>query len=69
VLGGTLLLGGRISVVGAILGACFLEMIDNALILLGVNPYWYQVFLGLIILGALVLERGRISVVSRRMSS
>lgn len=69
VLGGTLLLGGRISVVGAILGACFLEMIDNALILLGVNPYWYQVFLGLIILGALVLERGRVSIVTRRTSS
>ena len=68
VLGGTLLLGGRISVVGAILGACFLEMIDNALILMGVNPYWYQVFLGLIILGALILERGRVTVVSRRMS-
>lgn len=65
VLGGTLLAGGRVSVLGAIVGAVFLCVIDNALILLGINPYWYQAFLGLLILGAIGLERGRLSFLER----
>lgn len=66
VLGGTLLSGGRVSVLGTLLGACFLSLIDNGLIILGVNSYWYQVFLGGIILIAIGLERGRLSLLGRR---
>ena len=53
------------SVLGSIVGAVFLCVVDNALILLGVNPYWYQAFLGLLILAAIGLERGRLSFLGR----
>jgi len=66
VLGGTLLSGGRMSIAGTLLGACFLSMIDNGLTILGVNTYWYEAFLGGIILLALGIERGRVSLVGRR---
>src|SRR5262249_1305922 len=55
VLGGTILSGGKISVVGTVLGAALLAMIANALVIVGVSQYWYQAGLGLIILGAVTL--------------
>src|SRR5581483_4071236 len=51
VLGGTLLSGGKISL---------LAMIANALVIVGVNQYWYQAGLGLIILGAVGLDQLRL---------
>jgi len=60
VLGGTLLSGGKISVVGTVLGAALLAMIANALVIIGVNQYWYQAGLGLIILGAVGLDQLRL---------
>lgn len=65
VLGGSLLSGGKISVVGTILGALALSLIQNLLILGGVNQYWYQVGLGLLIIAAVGLERLR-AAASRR---
>jgi ribose transport system permease protein len=60
VLGGTILSGGKVSVVGTVLGAALLAMIANALVIVGVSQYWYQAGLGLIILGAASLDRLRL---------
>lgn len=60
VLGGTLLAGGKVSVIGTILGAALLAMIANALVIVGVSQYWYQAGLGLIILGAVSLDQFRL---------
>jgi ribose transport system permease protein len=49
VLGGTLLSGGKVSVVGTLFGAALLSIINNGLILIRVNMYWTQVFLGSIL--------------------
>lgn len=59
VLGGTLLSGGRVSVAGTVLGAIFLVLLSNGLVLVGVSDYWYQSFLGVVLLAALVLDHGR----------
>jgi ribose transport system permease protein len=59
VLGGTLLGGGKVSVIGTVLGAALLAMVANALVLFGVNQYWYQAGLGLIILGAVGVDQLR----------
>ena len=58
VLGGTILSGGKVSVVGTVLGAALLAMIANALVIVGVSQYWYQAGLGLIILGAVSSRPG-----------
>jgi len=65
VLGGTLLTGGRVLVAGTYLGALLLAVIANGLVLFGVSAYWYQTLLGIILLIALAVERGRQSYVLR----
>ena len=65
VLGGTLLTGGRVLVGGTYLGALLLAVIANGLVLFGVSAYWYQSLLGIVLLAALAVDRGRQSYVLR----
>lgn len=62
VLGGTSLTGGHVSVLGTILGVILVVLIGDAIILANVNPYWRDLTLGVIILGAASLAiRRRLS--------
>jgi simple sugar transport system permease protein/ribose transport system permease protein len=57
VLGGCHLTGGRISLVGTLLGAFVLRGIQSFLIILGVQPQWYILVLGLIVVFASLTDR------------
>lgn len=57
VLGGTSLLGGEGSVIGTLIGALILGVIDDGLNLLNVNSFWQDAVTGLIILIAILLDR------------
>jgi ribose transport system permease protein len=59
VIGGANLLGGFGSAVGAVIGSLLIEVIRNALLLAGVNPFWQGTFVGAFILFAVLLERLR----------
>jgi inositol transport system permease protein len=59
VIGGTSLAGGRGGVGGTILGALLMGMISNGLDLLNVSSYYQQIVKGLIIVGAVSLDRRR----------
>ena len=59
VLGGTLLTGGAVSVVGTLLGSAFVDIMTNGLYMLQVGEFWIQTFLGLVLLGAVLLDRLR----------
>lgn len=59
VLGGTPLSGGRVSVTGTVLGAALVTIIDNGLLLLHVGAFWLQFFLGVLLLGAVLLDKAR----------
>jgi simple sugar transport system permease protein len=50
VVGGTALMGGRGSMLGAVVGTIILEMLDSGLILSGVSPYWYEAVVGIILI-------------------
>lgn len=50
VLGGVSLVGGRGTVLGAVLGTALMTLVSNSLILLGVPTVWARVFTGLIII-------------------
>ena len=50
VLGGTLLAGGRITLIGTMLGALLLGLLQSALVVVGLSQYWYQVGLGIVLL-------------------
>lgn len=58
-LGGTLLIGGFVSVVGAVLGAVLVTVLQNGLVLLDVGSFWVQFYLGVTLLAAVGLDRWR----------
>jgi hypothetical protein len=66
VLGWTLLSGGRVSVIVTLLGAIFVNMITSGLLLMRVGEFWVQACLGLMLLAAVVIDRGRHAVLRRR---
>jgi ribose transport system permease protein len=59
VLGGTLLSGGRVSVLGTFLGATFVTIMTSGLLLMQVGAFWILAFLGLTLLLAVLADRAR----------
>ncbi len=57
VVGGVAIFGGSGSVVGAALGALLLQSIIAALYVLGISPFWIQAIAGMMLLGAITLDR------------
>ncbi|MCU1478729.1 MAG: ATPase [Subtercola sp.] len=57
VIGGVAIFGGSGSVWGAGIGALLLVSINRALPLLGIPDFWQQAVVGVLILGAIVLDR------------
>lgn len=57
VVGGVAIFGGSGSVAGAAIGAALLTAIGSSLGVLGVNPYWVQAMVGLLILGAIAIDK------------
>jgi ribose transport system permease protein len=59
VLGGAVLTGGHVSVAGTALGVLVVSLINNALVLFGIDPFLVQLLLGALILAAVGLNRLR----------
>ncbi len=57
VLGGTSLSGGRGTVWGTLVGALVIGVLNNGLILLGVQEFWKKVITGTVIILAVVLDQ------------
>lgn len=56
VLGGTSLTGGRGRVVGIVIGALFLQVISNIMVLMGINTYWQWVVKGIILVVVVLID-------------
>ena len=56
VIGGVSFTGGTGTVLGAILGALFLAFVNNGLILLGVEPSWQNVVVGVILIFSIIID-------------
>jgi ribose transport system permease protein len=56
VLGGTSLSGGRGKVFGIIIGALFLQVISNIMVLMSINTYWQWVVKGLILVIVVLID-------------
>jgi simple sugar transport system permease protein len=64
VIGGTLLTGGHGSAIGAVLGALIFGMVQQGIVITGVDADWFQVFLGAMLVIAVVFNnfiRGRVT--------
>lgn len=63
IIGGALMEGGKGTVLGSVLGAIFIGVLRNSIVLLGVSPYWQQASSGLVIIivimASALLARGR----------
>lgn len=57
VIGGTSLAGGKGTIVGTVLGALIIGVLNNGLVLLDVSPFWQQVVKGMVILLAVIIDR------------
>jgi ribose transport system permease protein len=59
VLGGTLLAGGRVSVVGTFLGAAFVNVMTSGLLLMRIGEFWILACLGVMLLLAVLTDKAR----------
>ena len=59
ILGGTSFVGGIGSIVGTLIGALIIAVLTNGLILMGVSDIWQYIVKGLVIIGAVALDRYR----------
>lgn len=57
ILGGTKLFGGQATILGTFLGALCLGTLQNGLNLLAVSTYYQVLFIGVVLIGAALLER------------
>lgn len=69
IIGGMTLDGGKIAVVGVLLGVAVLELIGNALAINRIDPYWVTLLQGSLILAAVGLGQLRRRPVGRRPRS
>ena len=56
VIGGTLLTGGYGSAIGAALGALIFGMVRQGIVFAGVDADWFQVFMGVVLLAAVLVN-------------
>ena len=63
IIGGTSLFGGTGSIAGTLLGAIFLSVLVNGMLLMHVSPYWQGFVIGLVMIGAVGLDQYRRSII------
>ncbi len=66
VLGGTALAGGRVAVLGTVLGAILVTTLTNGLLRMSVGEFWIQAFLGCLLLLAVLGDKTRKQYLSSR---
>lgn len=57
VIGGASLFGARGTAVGALIGALIVSMLNNGGSLLGIDPFWLQIAIGVLILVAVAIDQ------------
>jgi len=57
VIGGVAIFGGSGTILGAAIGAILLKTINRALPILGIPDFWQRAVVGILIIGAIVLDR------------
>lgn len=60
-LGGAALAGGRGSIPGAVLGVLLLGVLDNGLVLIGADPFYSRIIVGVLLITAVGLQQPQVS--------
>jgi ribose transport system permease protein len=56
ILGGLSLMGGQGSLIGVIIGALLIGILQNELIILNINPYWHTIVISFVLLLAIAVD-------------
>jgi ribose transport system permease protein len=56
ILGGLSLMGGQGSLVGVVIGALLIGILQNEMIILNINPYWHTIVISLVLLVAIAVD-------------
>ncbi|MBC7330219.1 ABC transporter permease [bacterium] len=65
IIGGASFAGGEGTIIGTFIGAAFMGILRNGLVLLNVSAYWQQVVIGAVIMGAIAIDFLRTSRMQR----
>jgi len=57
VLGGASLSGGVGTILGALLGVLLMALLQNAMIIAGINPFWQLIVVGIVLLISVGLDQ------------
>jgi ribose/xylose/arabinose/galactoside ABC-type transport system permease subunit len=57
IIGGASLLGGEGTIIGTVIGALIISIIQNGLIFLGINPFWQFIAVGAVIILAVLVDQ------------
>lgn len=56
IIGGTTLIGGSGTILGAIIGILIIGILKNGLVLIGISPFWQMLLIGVVIIGAVGID-------------
>jgi ribose transport system permease protein len=51
--------GGRGSVAGTVIGVSIPAVLQNGLVIMGTQPYWYEIIVGAALVAAIYLDQAR----------
>lgn len=66
IIGGTSTFGGMGTILGAALGSLFMEIVTNSLTLMRISVYWQNLVFGVILMGSVLLDQYRRSMILRQ---
>jgi ribose transport system permease protein len=59
ILGGVSLMGGEGNILGILLGAALIGVVQNEMVMLNINPFWHKIVISLVLLVAITLDYAR----------
>ena len=59
VIGGASLFGGEGTIVGTLIGALIIAILNNGLVIVGVEGYWQVIAVGVVIILAVVIDQAK----------
>jgi ribose/xylose/arabinose/galactoside ABC-type transport system permease subunit len=65
IIGGVSMFGGRGNIMGTVIGALIIAILTTGLILLGVDPFWQFIVIGIVVILAVLIDQARDLVAGR----
>ncbi len=59
ILGGVSFMGGEGGIIGMLIGATMIGVLQNEMVMLNINPYWHKIVINLVLLVAITIDYAR----------